>query len=475
MSGILSLIKDKLAPKAEEKEEEKGGAEEKEEEEKEVPVFISEVFGSLLGQERFSDVTFHVGDKKFPAHRLVLAACSPVFELMLFPLDAAGQPSVAADGPVQVTIKNVEPEAFASLLKCCYTDEVDVDASNVQSLIKLAGKYQVAKLKAACAELLEGDVNKDNALDLFILGPTLLGQDDFALSFIEENAEEVLASPSITKLPKDRLEVLLKSDKLACDEMIVFGAVQRWVAEQEKKEGWDRKQGLEVLKHVRFPTMEVSDIAAKIQPSGLLAQEQLVALLTYCAVPEAVRASIPAPPFPVTPREGGSWAWDPQKKGRNVTLSNKNLSATSTGSSWQGGLIMGTRVFTKGTHYWEIMIDHSTNDMVGLVTPDVNFSGDSVYSNQPAKCWFIHHSGSAYGGSRGTKQSYSGAMSTGTKVGQLLEWDEKTSTFSLSYYYNGRKNGTPFTRIPPPVCASVELYSSPARITLNSKAKKPSS
>jgi len=391
---------------------------------------------------------------------------------MLYPLDASGQPSVSADAPVQITLKNVEPESFAALLKCCYTDEADVDASNVQSLIKLASKYQVPKLKAACAELLEGDVNKDNALDLFILGPSLLGQEDFALSFIEENAEEVLASPGITRLPKDRFQVLLRSDKLAAEELSIFSAVQRWVAEQEKKAGWDRKtEAADVLSLVRFPTMEVADIASKVATSGLLAQEQLVALLTYCAVPD--RSLIPAPGFPIQPREGGSWCWDKDKKGRNVVLSNKNLTALSSGSSWQGGLVIGTKLFTKGTQYWEVTIDHSTNDMIGVVSPDVAFSADSVYSNQPTKCWFVHHSGTAYGGTRGTKQSYSGSVTTGTVVGQLLEWDEKTSTYSLHYYYNKRRNGTPFTRIPPPLYAAVELYSSPARVTLNPKAKKP--
>jgi len=223
-----------------------------------------------------------------------------------------------------------------------------------------------------------------------------------------------------------------------------------------------------------IPVHEVADIASKVATSGLLAQEQLVSLLTYCAVPD--KSLLPSPGFPTQPREGGVWTWDKDKKGRNIVFENKNLTARCNGSSWQGGLIMGTKLFTKGTHYWEVTIDHSTNDMVGVVSPDVAYSGDSVYSNQGAKCWFIHHSGSTYGGTRGTKQSYTGgSFSHGTVVGQLLEWDEKSSTFSLTYFYNKVRKGTPYSRIPPPVLASCELYSSPARVTLNSKAKKPAS
>jgi hypothetical protein len=246
---MLAKLKEKVASigKSESKEEKgegKGegkGEEEGEQAESYPPLYLTEVFGSLFGQNKFADVIFTVGGKKFPAHRIVLAAASPLFELMLYKLGPEGQPSLAIESPVQITINGVKPEIFQQLLKCIYTDEAEVDSSNIQELMAVAGKYQVEKLKATCAEFMEADVNVDNALDLFSIAPTLLGDQEFGMEFIEENVEAIFEKDAFVRLPKDRLMVLLKSDKLACDEVVVYKAVQRWVKEQEKKEGFEKE------------------------------------------------------------------------------------------------------------------------------------------------------------------------------------------------------------------------------------------
>jgi hypothetical protein len=303
---------------------------------------------------------------------------------------------------------------------------------------------------------MESDVNIDNALDLFSIAPTLLGDAEFGLSFIEENVEKIFEKDSFVRLPKDRLLVLLKSDKLQCDEMTVFKAGQRWAKEQEKKEGFDKKSIADVIGQIRFPTMEVADLSV-VAAANLVEPQHLVSLFSYVAMPEAARGSVPAPPFPIAPRTGAGWHWDPVKKGSSITLTNKNLSAATNGSSWRRGLV----------------IESSQNDMIGVVSPDVRYDADSIYSNQTTHCWFVHHPGSLYGCARGTRGGYSGAIRTGDTVGIGLVWDEKSSTYSMDVYVNRVKNGTPFTRIPPPLCAATELYASPARVTLNTRAKKP--
>jgi len=228
---------------------------------------------------------------------------------------------------------------------------------------------------------------------------------------------------------------------------------------------------------IRFPTFEVAELASLVAPSGLIEQQQLVSLFSYCAVPAEARSMLPKPAFPDVPREGGkNWQWDEKKKGRNVTFSNKNLTARSSGSSWQGGLLVGNKPFTKGHQYWEIKIDNSQHDMIGVVAPDVNISGDSVYSNQPTKCWFVHHSGSIYGGTApGTTKigSVGSALTTGDVIGVHLEWDEKSKTYSMHLYRNKTKISSPFQKMAIPLLPAVELYSSPAQITLNCSVKKP--
>jgi len=346
-------------------------------------------------------------------------------------------------------------------------------------LIKAAGKYQVEKLRAVCAEFMEGDVNKDNVLDLFQIAPTMLGDEEFGLKFIEENADEIVKSDAFTRLSKDRLAVILKSDKLAIEEIDLFKGLQKWAeVEAKKTESKDLKLVVkDLIKLIRFPTMEINQVASVVAPSLLLEQAQLVTLFSYVSVPdEKVRALLPDPGFPTAPREGGasSFAWDTKKHGRNVTLSNNNLTAQTSGSSWYNGLVLGNKEFKAGNHYWEIKLDHSTDDMVGVVSPSINPDASSAYSSCPTQCWFVHHGSGTYGGSIGVKTSLDCGARTGDTLGFGLTWNKTTSTFDMAVYKNKRIVGTPFRNIPGPLVAAVELYSSPARCTLDSKAKKPS-
>jgi hypothetical protein len=290
-----------------------------------------------------------------------------------------------------------------------------------------------------------------------------------------------LASDAFVKLSKDRLTVILKDDKLAVDEIEVFKALQRWAEAEVKRsqvEGSDVKSVVkDLIKYIRFPTMEINQVATVVAPSGLLEQTQLVGLFSFVSVTdEKIRSLLPDPGFPTNPREGGggsAFAWSTTKKGRNVTLSNKDLTATTSGSSWNNGLVLGNKEFKNGNHYWEVKIDHSTDDMVGVASPSIPHDVSSAYSSYASQCWFVHHGSGTYGGSVGIKSSLDCGARTGDTLGFSLTWNKTSSTFDMGVYKNKKLIGTPFRNIPPPVVAAYEFYSSPARATLDCKAKKP--
>lgn len=463
MALVIVEQKEAKSPEAEKPEVE-------EPEEAPQPVYLAEQFGKLLENKRLSDVIFHLGEEKIHAHRVVLAAASPVFEVMLYEYKAGGPVSSMA-GPVEVKITGTDTKDFKLLLKCIYTDEVEVNADNIQPLMKLAKKYQVEKLSGLCADFMSGDVNAENVLDLFQIAPTLLGDEEFGLKFIEENTEKVLSNDAFTRLSKDRLIVLLKSDKLSAPELTIFQAVIKWVEAEKKRKGDAAKADIdEVLKQVRFPTMEVSQIASAVASSGLLEQAQLVQLFSYCANPDEKWRSTQVLPFPTKSREGTGWAWDDKKKGSNLVLSNKNLTAQMNGSSWAQAVILGNKVFNNGTHYWEVKVEYGGSDMIGVASPTLNVQGSNAYSNQSSQIWFAQYSGSCYGS---YQTSISLSATTGSTIGLLLEWNESAKFFSLTYYRDGSRIGQPFTRIPAPVVAAIEFYTSGDRATLNPLAKKP--
>ncbi|XP_044499941.1 BTB/POZ and MATH domain-containing protein 2-like [Mangifera indica] len=127
------------------------------------PSDISKQFGKLLESGRFTDVNFEVDGEKFPAHKLVLAARSPVFRAQLF-------------GPLKdqntqcIKVEDMEAPVFKALLHFIYWDTlpdmeelVDLNpkwASTLmaQHLLAAADRYALERLKLLCEAKLCEDV-----------------------------------------------------------------------------------------------------------------------------------------------------------------------------------------------------------------------------------------------------------------------------------------------------------------------------
>jgi hypothetical protein len=248
--------------------------------------------------------------KTIPAHRLVLAASSPLFEAMLYPPTWANANAIVKE-PLEIVVKDTTPEAFEGLLRCVYTDEVSVDSSNVAQYIDVGKKYQIEKLQMLCSKFMTADINMDNALELFQIAPDLLGDEEFGLEFIRENSEEVFASPGILTLNKDRFITLLKDDGLGIEEVELFNCCRKWAEAQVKAEGKDEKNVdllqvhlKDVLPLIRFPIMDVTEIATHVATSGLLAQQDLLQLFKYVSITDEKAKGSCEVPFITKPRDG---------------------------------------------------------------------------------------------------------------------------------------------------------------------------
>ncbi|KAE8722879.1 BTB/POZ and MATH domain-containing protein 6 [Hibiscus syriacus] len=126
------------------------------------PSNIGHQFGQLLESGRGTDVTFEVDGEIFPAHKLVLAARSPVFRAQLF-------------GPMKdhntkrIEVQDMEALVFKALLHFIYWDSLpDMEeltglnsnwASTLmfQHLLAAADRYGLDRLQLMCeANLCEG-------------------------------------------------------------------------------------------------------------------------------------------------------------------------------------------------------------------------------------------------------------------------------------------------------------------------------
>ncbi|KAL6843190.1 hypothetical protein ACP4OV_026903 [Aristida adscensionis] len=122
----------------------------------EVPPFdISEHFDKLLKEGVGADVTFIVGGDTFAAHKIVLAARSPVFMAEFY-----GQ--MRESGTDSVTIEDMQPAVFSALLHFIYNDLLP-DMSDLEGkdysemiwhLLVAADRYAMERLKLVCQSII---------------------------------------------------------------------------------------------------------------------------------------------------------------------------------------------------------------------------------------------------------------------------------------------------------------------------------
>uniref|UniRef100_A0A0E0EFG3 BTB domain-containing protein n=1 Tax=Oryza meridionalis TaxID=40149 RepID=A0A0E0EFG3_9ORYZ len=127
------------------------------------PSNMSQHIGQLLTDGKRTDITFEVDGEVFPAHKVVLAARSPVFRAQLF-------------GPMKdknmkrITIEDMEASVFKALLHFMYWDELPdieeltglnttwVSTLMAQHLLAAADRYALERLKLLCELKLCEDV-----------------------------------------------------------------------------------------------------------------------------------------------------------------------------------------------------------------------------------------------------------------------------------------------------------------------------
>ncbi|CAL5016891.1 unnamed protein product [Urochloa decumbens] len=125
-------------------------------------------FGDLLSSGEGADVEFRVGGETFSAHRLVLAARSPVFRAELYGPTREGTTRDA------IRIEDMEEQVFGALLIFIYTDRLpemqqEDESAMSQHLLVAADRYDLQRLKLICEDTLCNHVDPDSVPTLLAL------------------------------------------------------------------------------------------------------------------------------------------------------------------------------------------------------------------------------------------------------------------------------------------------------------------
>lgn len=100
-------------------------------------------------QQLFTDVTLWAGDRSFPCHRVVLAACSQYFEAMF-----SNGLRETLDNTVNFH-DSLHPEVLELLLDFAYSSKIIINEENAESLLEAGDMLQFHDVRDAAAEFLE--------------------------------------------------------------------------------------------------------------------------------------------------------------------------------------------------------------------------------------------------------------------------------------------------------------------------------
>uniref|UniRef100_A0A0N5AUW3 BTB domain-containing protein n=1 Tax=Syphacia muris TaxID=451379 RepID=A0A0N5AUW3_9BILA len=204
---------------------------------------------------RFCDVYLVVKDRRFSAHRNILAACSPYFD------------SIFKNSRVvkeQVTVNCQNPAVFELLLNYMYSGSVVIDRSSVMDLLRFANNFLVTKVKNYCAEYLVRHMDEANCITIkeLALKYNLPALRDSAMNFFELHINNcLLESTDMVEYSYPQVTAFFSDPRyvsgISPDAHLKF--IIRWVSHNPMERVSFLKQLLQCcpLNAVSLPTIEV--------------------------------------------------------------------------------------------------------------------------------------------------------------------------------------------------------------------------
>ena len=181
----------------------------------------------IFNNELLSDVKFIVAvstdesesKKVIPAHKFVLGLSSPVFFAMFY-----GQ---MAETKNSIELPDCEYEGLLELLRFLYSDEVNLNGSNVMQLLYLANKYMVPSVAEKCREYLRDNFTASNVFTISLPHAQKYDKDleGRCWELIEKQTEKVVTSHEFDTVDRSLVESLLKKEMMNATEVELFKAV----------------------------------------------------------------------------------------------------------------------------------------------------------------------------------------------------------------------------------------------------------
>ncbi|KAM9313668.1 kelch-like protein 5 [Pholidichthys leucotaenia] len=217
---------------------------------------------SYLRSRQLCDVILVAGDRRIPAHRLVLSSVSDYFAAM-FTSD------VREAKQDEVKMEGVDPEALWVLVQYAYTGRLELREDTIESLLSASCLLQLSSVVQACCSFLMKQLHPSNCLGIRSYADAQ-GCHDLqraANAYTMEHFLEVVGGQEFLLLPTEEMERILTSDDINVpDEETVVTSLLTWVRHDPST----RQRYLpSLLARIRLPLLQ-PQFLADLESSPLL-------------------------------------------------------------------------------------------------------------------------------------------------------------------------------------------------------------
>ncbi|KAF1447495.1 KLHL1 protein, partial [Pygoscelis papua] len=238
---------------------------------------------SYLKQQQLCDVILIAGNRKIPAHRLVLSSVSDYFAAM-FTSD------VCEAKQEEIKMEGIDPNALWDLVQFAYTGCLELKEDTIENLLAAACLLQLPQVVEVCCHFLMKLLHPSNCLGIRAFadaqGCTELMK--VAHNYTMENIMEVIRNQEFLLLPAEELHKLLASDDVNVpDEETIFHALMMWVKYDMQRRCNDLSM---LLAYIRLPLLP-PQILADLENHALFkddleCQKLILEAMKYHLLPE---------------------------------------------------------------------------------------------------------------------------------------------------------------------------------------------
>ena len=217
---------------------------------------------SFRKSQTFCDVFLIVDNCRLPAHKVVLAASSPVFK-------ASFTSELTAGDEFKVDLPEFIPETkiIEELLNYVYTGEAEISEENADELLEIADYFDIPSLKQTCAEFLMINLKPSNCLAIQIFAERYRHQElhEAATEYICNHLGDIWKTEDFLSSDFEDVKALICGERLEIKtqrgEEEVFDGIRTWV----KREVETREHHFaELFGHLRLSAMSLQFITEVI-------------------------------------------------------------------------------------------------------------------------------------------------------------------------------------------------------------------